>query len=585
MVNFVPVQILIATSSDEEELDIDDATAADIELYGLIASCVDKCALKYFSKHNDFVEFNNLPRELIHAILEDAVSHAGSAYFDQLTNLRLVCKSWKALIDASPQFWTHVHLDRPVSFVEKVVERSHGKALAVRQGSGQTYEKPGCYTLLQLIADRHWPIRSFHFRKPTEETVETTHLTTFLERPAPHIHVLDLDLPRPSTSPPGTSLLVGDLFGHEAPNLHTLRLQDVAINWTMLSFPKLQSLKLGSLRKPEEHRLSIGRLSQLLARCPGLVTLELDNLTFDKSSNPTEPTTSPPPLTLEHLTTILFENMDGIDAYGILRPLNAPTLNELNIRALTRSGVSKLLEIVPTMMGSATQEVVVDLVDKGGMWLWMEVRGVGWMVETGRTMVYGTQAPPFSSLLLQSLPPNIRNSVSTFRLSDYLSQPPVRRQLFPILHLAFPGLSTLSMTTRCTVVPYIPQLARALPGGGSHGPFELNMLSAPSVTGASSQWLFPNMRTFILQSSSYGLLTAEHLSQVVQMAKARRAAGPEAVASVATFKTGSRLNPKLKGVGKAVFEEIEEVFESIEYNPETRREERGEFAPEHIVFV
>lgn len=501
--------------------------------------CIQNRIVRCRSGQNSFSPFNKLPQEIASMILLESVEE-GFDYYMELMTLRSVCQSWKALIDETPHFWGYLFFDDCPELIDQIVRRSRGVPLDVRSGDGY-----GRYDPLRRLASEHLPLRSFQFDETRQlKEDESEDLKILLQRPAPRITNLELFM---DPDEEDVVFIVENLFGGEAPNLQTVVVQYAAIRWEGLTLPKLQSLKLEGVRSPYEFTLSFPSFLHALHNSPNLETLFITAMVFRDEAQ--EPASTP--ITLASLKTVHLAEIPAQIANKIFQRMDLPTCNDLKVSCsldpTSSVDVAGLIGTVMALMRSS-QEIVVS-VPYG---TYLQVKGEGWAVKTGHMARLDPTVSVFRDLFINSIPLVARRAVSEFQISLWLSN--ALETLLPILHLAFPALSTLA------VDPF--------PG------FNLDLLTSPTTM---EGWLLPNLRTFHYEMGfrfSHPTGVAE-LSPAVRVAEARRNAQTTglapAPAPLTTFKAFACINPYLRGAGKELFERLEAVFENVEYASESER--------------
>lgn len=254
----------------------------------------------------------------------------------------------------------------------------------------------------------------------------------------------------------------------------------------------------------------------------------------------TGPTTEMDKVVLKHLKSLEFGWMGIYVATDTLQGLTLPTCDTIHIACRETvleperfsDLVETVMEILPT--SNVTMEIQCPMV--------LSVSGGRWTLSVEEDGHWNPTADGFRRLLVHSLPPIARSAVSAFNLTG--PSWTVRNIILPILDEACPNLAELRMTLSAS------------------WDFELDSLCGPQDRG----WLLSNLQTFHVDAPSLG---ANQLAAAVEVARARR--NKPGVMPLTTFKATLRRFEGLRGSGKGIFEEMEELYEIIDCDPQLLR--------------
>lgn len=497
--------------------------------------CIQKRVAACHTQRNLLATIHDLPQDIFSHIFRTTLGDAHT-YYDELTNMSLVCKAWKGFIDASPQFWRRVSSEYPTKFLDVALRNGRGVPLDATFVSEDGGSPDRRLAFLQRLAALGWPVRSFTIYGHFLNENEIPFIKQFLESPAPLLKKLVV---QSLLHDQRTFIPIKNPFDGNAPRLEAIVAQNVAMDWDELPLPSLKTLSLAGFGEPPEHRLTVPSLVELLKRCPVLETLQIQTMQFGQSA---QDTVVLDPVVLPHLRILDLDAIATSSACDIIQRIALPVCERVSVECRddvpahhqTARLIEALMEKLPT------QEVVVN-----GRGTWLDVAGQRWSVKTTDTTDQGTTpADTYRRLFIDSLPPVARRAVSKYHFTNATSVPEIRNAILPVLDEAFPELTEIFMTVE--------------------GEFELDLLSTPTARG----WLLPKLETFSLNDYSLGVT---QLSVVVEMAQVRRQ--PRTIegrqinpAPLRTFRTPSRIVPNLVGGGLAVFEQLQHVFETIEYD-------------------
>lgn len=515
-----------------QELDL------DVQIYNIMVDRVQKCVSNCYTRRNNLASINNLPREVVSHIFNNTLSPS-PAYYQHLETLQLVCRAWAEHIDTSPNYWKYVWSHIPIKYSSKTMRRARGVPLVITYSPITNGDSELSVPVLQAIAQSGWRIKSFHLSSHWHHYTEpeVTLLKSFFEFPAPYLEKLETSTLHHENSAP---VAISHLFAGEAPNLTVLDLGHVVMRWERFALPHLKTLILGSHTGPRDPWFTVQKFLEMLSGCPALEILTASNVPVFSPERTVAAPSAHVKYTLECLRELSLSFIHPTMADEVLRHLVLPVCTQLIVgcheTTLSPTLVSRLLEGVMEMLPVPTVTVRTSHTSM------VEVTGANWTVSAIGSPAWNPTPDGFRRLLVESLPWNIRNAVLQYDTAEDDEEPGVRNTLLPILSEAFPRLSELSMTV--------------------DDDFELELLSAPSEQG----WLFPNLRTLVLDGDC---LDAENLSEVVRVAQARRLArkGKEAtVAELSTFRTPMRRVEPLGGDERAILEQMQVLFERIEYD-------------------
>lgn len=92
--------------------------------------CIGKMIASRYTRRNQLTPVNKLPQDVVNVIFKNILPPS-LEYYDELGNLRLVCKAWKRHIDTSRQYWVRVHSRLTKRFLKTVLKRAGGIPMVV----------------------------------------------------------------------------------------------------------------------------------------------------------------------------------------------------------------------------------------------------------------------------------------------------------------------------------------------------------------------------------------------------------------------------------------------------------------------
>ncbi|KDQ14654.1 hypothetical protein BOTBODRAFT_145505 [Botryobasidium botryosum FD-172 SS1] len=241
---------------------------------------------------NQVAPINRLPGDILSMIFQRAKSdldefHIALWYahrdvwkpFHFLSNLSLVCRSWRDFVRSHPILWAILPPPSSTPFINLFLERSKTAPLAI--GFYVTIKRAPHfprYTTLLLPHLHRLNICMLGFEKPipAEDAANFLCLT-----PAPLLERLELrcgNHQRDWFSNPERMMIFGPLFARRTPRLRDLKLEEVHIPLSASIFTGLARLCLIRVEYTEPD--SVHQLTRILELLPHLTELRLHHLRF-----------------------------------------------------------------------------------------------------------------------------------------------------------------------------------------------------------------------------------------------------------------------------------------------------------------
>lgn len=205
---------------------------------------------------------DRLPLEILIGIFEHLICEAKSSA-KELRPIRLVCKAWTAVADATPSIWVNITVDEPEEVYLRSIIRSKDCPLHVVCQSAWPEDLISFVSAACKNAHR-WSSVEFAMSASQTRQIEGI-IRSLCKTSVPQLNELEVVLA------PMEPRLCVDLFGGRAPALRHLVLAHLEIPWDSSLLCNLQTLRLKYDVGP-----SLWRIFTILTSCPQLVDLSLD---------------------------------------------------------------------------------------------------------------------------------------------------------------------------------------------------------------------------------------------------------------------------------------------------------------------
>lgn len=216
-------------------------------------------------RFNTLATIHRLPNELLLRVFRLSLDLNLSDYcYNALWQLAQVCKSWAALIKASPGLWDQVSATHSSETLETSLHRSKDVLLDVSACRSATADLRRKSTFLSRVI-RH----SLRWRSYTDHSLHSLDANRLSGLSLPFLSEL-VAYTRPTVA---THL---DLFSQPTDRLRNLQLRGVTIPWSLITTSRLTTLELSGI--PEENGPTFANRLDILRSSPQLRRLLLHDV-------------------------------------------------------------------------------------------------------------------------------------------------------------------------------------------------------------------------------------------------------------------------------------------------------------------
>ncbi|KAG8944872.1 hypothetical protein FRC04_001405 [Tulasnella sp. 424] len=240
-------------------------------------------------------------QDIVWEVVKGPLSLSVQAYYNDITQMRLVCRGWTGILEGMPEVWNKLSLCMDERLLDLALSRSVRRPLVI---TGWLFSSPSLDKLLLHIS--RWKCLDIVLDEPDV-------LDRIAMLSVPLLEELRLSLLLPTPPPPRDIL---PAFDPSAPRLQFVELCNGGIQWAALILSNLRELIILDI---EEGVLDVDTFLELLSHSPRLARLRLGYTNLTHSLSPKTR------VSLSYLESLELKNLGQGIVKQVVESIDVPT--------------------------------------------------------------------------------------------------------------------------------------------------------------------------------------------------------------------------------------------------------------------